>query len=118
MFGRETRSTVAAECSIEFHRTLNIDLQPLHSITLSFNFSNMSSSPLLFWVLLGLLALVAGYEVPVSDTDYSRQICSGMWGGKSTYINGMHAALLATMSLGSSIMQSHLTRDLRVKWRW
>lgn len=32
--------------------------------------------------------LVAGYEVPVSDTDYDRQICSGMWGSQSTYING------------------------------
>ncbi|RDB28403.1 Membrane protein PTM1 [Hypsizygus marmoreus] len=27
------------------------------------------------------------YEVPILDTDYSRQICSGMWGSKSTYIN-------------------------------
>ena len=24
----------------------------------------------------------------MSDTDYDRQICSGMWGGKNTYING------------------------------
>ncbi|TBU49906.1 lung seven transmembrane receptor-domain-containing protein [Dichomitus squalens] len=29
----------------------------------------------------------AAYEVPISDTDYDRQICSGMWGGKNTYIN-------------------------------
>ncbi|OSD03235.1 hypothetical protein PYCCODRAFT_1477105 [Trametes coccinea BRFM310] len=27
------------------------------------------------------------YEVPISDTDYDRQICSGMWGGKNTFIN-------------------------------
>ncbi|KAI0669739.1 lung seven transmembrane receptor-domain-containing protein [Trametes maxima] len=29
----------------------------------------------------------AAYEVPIADTDYDRQICSGMWGGKNTYIN-------------------------------
>ena len=65
----------------------------------------MSSGLLLYWVLLGLLALVSGYEVPISDTDYSRQICSGMWGGKSTYINGVSVALVVATSLGSSIMQ-------------
>ncbi|KAG6334954.1 hypothetical protein ID866_4133 [Astraeus odoratus] len=40
--------------------------------------------------LLGLLAAVsvaAGYEVAFSDSDYSRQVCSGMWGGSNTYIN-------------------------------
>lgn len=78
----------------------------------------MSSGLMLYWVLLGLLVLVAGYEVPISDTDYSRQICSGMWGGKSTYINGTYVALLAATSLGSSIMQLHLMRGLKVKWRW
>ncbi|THH02573.1 hypothetical protein EW026_g325 [Hermanssonia centrifuga] len=31
--------------------------------------------------------LVAAYEVSVSDSDYDRQICSGMWGGKNTFIN-------------------------------
>ncbi|KAI1781678.1 lung seven transmembrane receptor-domain-containing protein [Ganoderma leucocontextum] len=30
---------------------------------------------------------VAAYEVPIAYTDYDRQICSGMWGGKNTYIN-------------------------------
>ncbi|KAF8640627.1 hypothetical protein AX17_000287 [Amanita inopinata Kibby_2008] len=30
---------------------------------------------------------VYAYEVPIVDTDYSRQVCSGMWAGKSTYIN-------------------------------
>ncbi|KAL0951511.1 hypothetical protein HGRIS_008196 [Hohenbuehelia grisea] len=29
----------------------------------------------------------AAYDVPVTDQDYSRQACSGMWGGSSTYIN-------------------------------
>ncbi|GLB35917.1 putative lung seven transmembrane receptor [Lyophyllum shimeji] len=27
------------------------------------------------------------YEVPIRDTDYSRQICSGMWASQSTFIN-------------------------------
>ncbi|PSS05450.1 hypothetical protein PHLCEN_2v3830 [Hermanssonia centrifuga] len=31
--------------------------------------------------------LVTAYEVSVSDSDYDRQICSGMWGGKNTFIN-------------------------------
>jgi hypothetical protein len=42
-------------------------------------------------LLLGLLtavSLVAGYEVAFADSDYSRQVCSGMWGGPETYING------------------------------
>ncbi|KAF7793387.1 hypothetical protein EIP86_004499 [Pleurotus ostreatoroseus] len=37
--------------------------------------------------LLLAAGLVGAYEVPVSDTDYDRQICSGMWGGKNTFIN-------------------------------
>ncbi|KAJ3556522.1 hypothetical protein NM688_g1987 [Phlebia brevispora] len=40
---------------------------------------------LLFSFLFSTLA--SAYEVPVSDTDYDRQICSGMWGGKNTFIN-------------------------------
>ncbi|KLO20660.1 hypothetical protein SCHPADRAFT_918102 [Schizopora paradoxa] len=40
------------------------------------------------WLSLLLLACgVAAYEVPISDTDYSSQVCSGMWGGSSAYIN-------------------------------
>ncbi|KAI0308170.1 lung seven transmembrane receptor-domain-containing protein [Multifurca ochricompacta] len=35
------------------------------------------SYKLLFW----------RYEVPILDTDYSRQICSGMWSGRNTFIN-------------------------------
>ncbi|KAI0639574.1 lung seven transmembrane receptor-domain-containing protein [Trametes polyzona] len=38
-------------------------------------------------LLLSLCAAVAAYEVPISDDDYDRQICSGMWGGKNAYIN-------------------------------
>ncbi|EIM92270.1 uncharacterized protein STEHIDRAFT_46983 [Stereum hirsutum FP-91666 SS1] len=32
-------------------------------------------------------ATAAGYEVPIVDRDYSRQICSGMWSNAQTYIN-------------------------------
>ncbi|KAH9968591.1 lung seven transmembrane receptor-domain-containing protein [Russula dissimulans] len=31
--------------------------------------------------------LASCYEVPILDTDYSRQICSGMWSGQHTFIN-------------------------------
>ncbi|KIL71694.1 hypothetical protein M378DRAFT_64852 [Amanita muscaria Koide BX008] len=48
-----------------------------------------------FWRLDILLIFLAwflawssfAYEVPIVDTDYSRQICSGMWGGDSAFIN-------------------------------
>ncbi|KAG7452349.1 uncharacterized protein BT62DRAFT_1071496 [Guyanagaster necrorhizus] len=40
---------------------------------------------LLTWLFL--IPSVLSYQVPVVDTDYSRQICSGMWGSQSTYIN-------------------------------
>ncbi|GJJ09695.1 hypothetical protein Clacol_003919 [Clathrus columnatus] len=38
-------------------------------------------------LFLGLIALVGGYDVPVSDKDLDRQVCSGMWGGENAYIN-------------------------------
>ncbi|KAI0082097.1 hypothetical protein K474DRAFT_1767896 [Panus rudis PR-1116 ss-1] len=31
--------------------------------------------------------LVYGYEVPISNADYDRQVCSGMWADKTTFIN-------------------------------
>ncbi|KIM70203.1 hypothetical protein SCLCIDRAFT_12757 [Scleroderma citrinum Foug A] len=37
--------------------------------------------------LLAAVSVVAGYEVSFADSDYSRQVCSGMWGGSDTYIN-------------------------------
>ncbi|KAJ8597616.1 hypothetical protein M405DRAFT_876881 [Rhizopogon salebrosus TDB-379] len=37
--------------------------------------------------VLSACSLAAGYEVQFSDSDYSRQICSGMWGSSSTFIN-------------------------------
>lgn len=41
-----------------------------------------------FSFLLAAWAIVA-YEVPIAHVDYDRQICSGMWGDKKTYINGV-----------------------------
>ncbi|KII94126.1 hypothetical protein PLICRDRAFT_50112 [Plicaturopsis crispa FD-325 SS-3] len=38
------------------------------------------------WLLLGVSCALA-YEVPVLDTDYSRQVCSGMWANQKTYVN-------------------------------
>ncbi|OJA19821.1 putative mannosyltransferase [Rhizopogon vesiculosus] len=37
--------------------------------------------------VLSACSLAAGYEVQFSDSDYSRQVCSGMWGGSDTFIN-------------------------------
>ncbi|THH19061.1 hypothetical protein EW146_g2036 [Bondarzewia mesenterica] len=37
--------------------------------------------------LLSAAFTVAAYDVPLLDTDYSRQICSGMWSNSKTYIN-------------------------------
>ncbi|PCH33992.1 hypothetical protein WOLCODRAFT_112920 [Wolfiporia cocos MD-104 SS10] len=34
-----------------------------------------------------LLLSVTAYEVPVTDEEYDRQICSGMWADQNTYIN-------------------------------
>jgi hypothetical protein len=42
----------------------------------------------LWLAILANLDVTAAFEVPFSDSDYDRQICSGMWGGKDTYING------------------------------
>lgn len=44
--------------------------------------------------------LTAAYEIPVSDADYDRQICSGMWGGGNTFINGAHAIAGLSTALG------------------
>ncbi|OAX43046.1 hypothetical protein K503DRAFT_789806 [Rhizopogon vinicolor AM-OR11-026] len=37
--------------------------------------------------VLSACSLAAGYEVQFSDSDYSRQVCSGMWGSSNTFIN-------------------------------
>ncbi|KAF9567045.1 protein PTM1 [Agrocybe pediades] len=46
----------------------------------------MPSWPL-FSLILFLISQVLAFEAPIADTDYSRQVCSGMWGGPSAYIN-------------------------------
>lgn len=38
---------------------------------------------------LAALSVVTAYEVTISDKDSSREVCSGMWAGSDTYINGM-----------------------------
>lgn len=48
--------------------------------------------------LLLAVGLTSAYEVPVSDTDYDNQICSGMWGGKNTFINGAPFGLFLAAS--------------------
>ncbi|KAJ7786519.1 lung seven transmembrane receptor-domain-containing protein [Mycena metata] len=42
---------------------------------------------LLLPLVLSLSLPCLAYQVAVSDTDYSRQICSGMWANEKTYIN-------------------------------
>ena len=51
----------------------------------------------------------AAYDVPIADTDYDRQICSGMWAGKNTYINGAHT--LASLRVRSTLIQPHRIID-------
>jgi hypothetical protein len=38
--------------------------------------------------LLAIALPALAYEVPVLDSDYTRQICSGMWANDKTFING------------------------------
>ncbi|KAI0319773.1 lung seven transmembrane receptor-domain-containing protein [Amylostereum chailletii] len=48
----------------------------------------LSTKPLAWAIgFLGAAIATAAYEVPILDTDYSRQICSGMWSGSNTFIN-------------------------------
>ncbi|KAF8516142.1 lung seven transmembrane receptor-domain-containing protein [Hysterangium stoloniferum] len=37
--------------------------------------------------LLAFTALVTAFEVQISDVDWERQVCSGMWGGENAHIN-------------------------------
>lgn len=46
---------------------------------------------LLSWLTLGLAVTATAYKVQVSDADYSRQTCSGMWADESTHIDGTSA---------------------------
>ncbi|KAF9480061.1 hypothetical protein BDN70DRAFT_878100 [Pholiota conissans] len=58
---------------------------------------------LLFFLSFFFLTIIPSaiaYEVPLLDTDYSRQICSGMWGGPSAYINvSFDAASLGNLAM-------------------
>ncbi|KAF7784069.1 hypothetical protein Agabi119p4_234 [Agaricus bisporus var. burnettii] len=37
--------------------------------------------------LLSFIFYAIAFQVPFTDSDYSRQTCSGMWAGRNTYIN-------------------------------
>ena len=65
---------------------------------------------LLSLLLLGLGALAIAYEVPVSDVDLQRQVCSGMWGGQKAHINGSFVSSLIQTSRQNNahIIQLHL----------
>ncbi|KAE9400586.1 hypothetical protein BT96DRAFT_819116 [Gymnopus androsaceus JB14] len=41
----------------------------------------------LIGLFLFAFSTASAYQVPVADTDYSRQICSGIWANDKTYIN-------------------------------
>ncbi len=79
---------------------------------------------LLFWAasLLLFASSAASYEVPVLDTDYSRQICSGMWSSQNTFINGTRPIyeLPTGIKLGlvsfDSTSQGHLAMVI-YEWR-
>jgi hypothetical protein len=48
----------------------------------------------MLFVLFSLLVVLAtGFDVPISDQDWNRQVCSGMWGGKQAHINGQSGSL-------------------------
>ena len=68
--------------------------------------------PCLLLSALSLLAssVVNAFEVPVSDTDYDRQICSGMWGGKNTFINGTPSPEPSCYACACSTLCSYIFR--------
>ena len=65
-----------------------------------------------FFSFLLAASSVVAYEVPIAHTDYDRQICSGMWAGKNTYINGASQAPLYTLSPLSCSL-SYVRREVR-----
>jgi hypothetical protein len=66
--------------------------------------------------LLLFFSLVASYEVPILDTDYSRQICSGMWSNQHTFINGTRSIIALDTLLRSG--QSASTVHRKGNWQW
>jgi hypothetical protein len=78
--------------------TLNLDLDQVfiffgHRLPRS---HKMRPPTLLGTILVGISAAirVSGYDVPVSDKDDTRQVCSGMYGGSDAKINGWHLLFL------------------------
>ncbi|KAF7347665.1 Integral membrane protein [Mycena venus] len=70
-----------------------------------------------------LSCLVHAYQVPVLDTDYSRQICSGMWANENTYINitfedASQGQLAMQVLHSNSASSSLVTFDNRVVYEW
>lgn len=99
--------------------SLNLSLFPRSLMT------RCLTGNLLFWAasLLLFASSAAGYEVPVLDTDYSRQICSGMWSSQNTFINGtrpIYEELPTGIKLGlvsfDSTSQGHLAMVI-YEWR-
>ncbi|KAI0697538.1 lung seven transmembrane receptor-domain-containing protein [Cytidiella melzeri] len=67
-------------------------------------------SLLLTWLAIqSSINIVASFEVPFSDSDYDREICSGMWGGKNTYIN----VTFGSSSQGQLSMVIYEWRDMQ-----
>lgn len=64
-----------------------------------------------------LYSSVVAYEVPVSDKDYDRQICTGMWANQKTYINGRPLKERAHR-IALNVFQLHSTVILRASWQW
>lgn len=61
------------------------------------------------FAVLSAVSLAVAYEVPFSDSDYSRQVCSGMWGGPETYINGARYCVPDNGHIYSAWYQSRST---------
>ena len=99
-------------------RTVHAPLgQQPPTVTLSFSSSPTAMVCRCTWLpfcslLLAFSAAAAAYEVPITHTDYDHQICSGMWGGKNTYINGVTWLLAAFMYKAQCNVSSHIRRHL------
>ena len=70
-----------------------------------------------FCSLFFAASTAVAYEVPIADTDYDRQVCSGMWGGQNTYINGM-ALIYATLRAKSANHRPQLRSTLPHMVSW
>ena len=71
-----------------------------------------------FFSFLLAASSVVAYEVPIAHTDYDRQICSGMWAGKNTYINGVSQSPLCPrppLSCSFSYIRREVTGTARLR---